>query len=78
MGQRRPTRGVGNLPSAVTSFVGRQREIREVRALLATARLVTLTGVGGVGKTRLATEVAAASGRSFPDGSWPGGLGRRR
>jgi predicted ATPase/DNA-binding CsgD family transcriptional regulator len=70
MGQRRPTRGVGNLPSAVTSFVGRQREIREVRALLATARLVTLTGVGGVGKTRLATEVAAVSGRSFPDGSW--------
>ncbi|UAK31105.1 hypothetical protein K8O92_25120 [Nocardia asteroides] len=50
--------------------MGRQREIREVRALLATARLVTLTGVGGVGKTRLATEVAAASGRSFPDGAW--------
>ncbi|MGY5310543.1 ATP-binding protein [Nocardia gipuzkoensis] len=70
MGQRRPVCGAGNLPSAVTSFVGRQREIREVRALLATARLVTLTGVGGVGKTRLATEVAAASGRSFPDGAW--------
>ncbi|MBF6338812.1 LuxR family transcriptional regulator [Nocardia abscessus] len=70
MGQRRPVCGAGNLPSAVTSFVGRQREIREVRALLATARLVTLTGVGGVGKTRLATEVAAASGRSFPDGVW--------
>ncbi|MFE7743311.1 ATP-binding protein [Nocardia sp. NPDC057455] len=69
MGQRSPVCGAGNLPSAVTSFVGRQREIREIRALLATARLVTLTGVGGVGKTRLATEVAAASGRSFPDGA---------
>ncbi|MFI6776058.1 ATP-binding protein [Nocardia sp. NPDC050412] len=70
MGRSRPTRVVGNLPFAVTSFVGRQREIREVRELLATARLVTLTGVGGVGKTRLASEVAAISGRSFPDGVW--------
>ncbi|WP_433524246.1 ATP-binding protein [Nocardia pseudovaccinii] len=70
MGRSKPTRVVGNLPFAVTSFVGRQREIREVRELLATARLVTLTGVGGVGKTRLASEVAAASGRSFPDGVW--------
>ncbi|WP_330255853.1 LuxR C-terminal-related transcriptional regulator [Nocardia sp. NBC_00565] len=70
MGRSKPTRVVGNLPFAVTSFVGRQREIREVRELLATARLVTLTGVGGVGKTRLASEAAAASGRSFPDGAW--------
>ncbi|MFQ6398778.1 ATP-binding protein [Nocardia sp. KC 131] len=70
MGRRKPTHVVGNLPFAVTSFVGRQREIREVRELLATARLVTLTGVGGVGKTRLASEVAAVSGRSFPDGAW--------
>ncbi|MEV5838285.1 LuxR C-terminal-related transcriptional regulator [Nocardia sp. NPDC052112] len=70
MGRSKPTRVVGNLPFAVTSFVGRQREIREVRELLASARLVTLTGVGGVGKTRLASEVAAASGRSFPDGVW--------
>jgi MoxR-like ATPase len=59
MGRRKPGRVVGNLPFAITSFVGRQREIREVRELLATARLVTLTGVGGAGKTRLATEVAA-------------------
>lgn len=70
MGRGKPIRAVGNLPFAVTSFVGRQREIREVRELLATARLVTLTGVGGVGKTRLASEVATASGRSFPDGVW--------
>ncbi|MFX0580121.1 hypothetical protein [Nocardia nepalensis] len=44
MGRRKPPRVVGNLPFAVTSFVGRQREIREVRELLATARLVTLSG----------------------------------
>ncbi|MBY8861951.1 LuxR C-terminal-related transcriptional regulator [Nocardia sp. CA2R105] len=54
----------------MTSFVGRQPEIRKVRALLSTARLVTLTGVGGAGKTRLAVEVAAVSGRTFPDGVW--------
>lgn len=70
MGRRTPVRVVGNLPFAVTSFVGRQREIREVRALLATARLVMLTGVGGAGKTRLAVEVASMSGRVFPDGVW--------
>ncbi|WP_218026000.1 ATP-binding protein [Nocardia miyunensis] len=56
------------MPFAITSFVGRERDIREVRKLLTTARLVTLTGVGGVGKTRLATEVAAAT--PFPDGVW--------
>ncbi|WP_280242276.1 ATP-binding protein [Nocardia abscessus] len=67
---RRKPRVVGNVPFPITSFVGRQRDIRRVRELLATARLVTLTGVGGVGKTRLATEVAAASGQSFPDGVW--------
>ncbi|MGK8503213.1 ATP-binding protein [Nocardia asiatica] len=70
MSRRKPARVVGNLPFPITSFVGRQREIRSVRELLANARLVTLTGVGGVGKTRLATEVAAASGQSFPDGTW--------
>ncbi|MQY20605.1 HTH-type transcriptional regulator MalT [Nocardia sp. RB20] len=59
---------VGNVPHAITSFVGRERDIREVRKLLTTARLVTLTGVGGVGKTRLATEVAAV--QPFPDGVW--------
>ncbi|MEU2038621.1 ATP-binding protein [Nocardia niwae] len=70
MPRRKPARVIGNLPFPITSFVGRQREIRGVRELLATARLVTLTGVGGVGKTRLATEVAAASGQLFPDGTW--------
>ena len=48
-----------NLPAQVTSFVGRKEEIGEVRRLLETVRLLTLTGPGGVGKTRLATQVAA-------------------
>ncbi|MCX4759675.1 LuxR C-terminal-related transcriptional regulator [Streptomyces sp. NBC_01275] len=61
---------VGNLPVALTSFVGRQQEHSEVRRLLGRARLVTLTGMGGVGKTRLATEVAAASRKAFADGVW--------
>jgi predicted ATPase len=45
---------VGNLPIDVTSFVGRRREVAEVKQLLTASRLVTLTGVGGVGKTRSA------------------------
>jgi MoxR-like ATPase len=49
----------GNLPVQPSSFVGRDREIAELVALLREARIVTLTGVGGVGKTRLALQVAA-------------------
>ncbi|MGW1667473.1 ATP-binding protein [Streptomyces sp. NPDC002324] len=60
----------GNLPTAFTSFVGRRRDLGEVRRVLGSARLLTLTGVGGVGKTRLALEAAAASRRAFPDGAW--------
>jgi non-specific serine/threonine protein kinase len=56
------------LPSELTSFVGRRQEIAEVCAALSAARLVTLTGPGGVGKTRLALRVAHRLGRSFPDG----------
>ncbi|GAF42905.1 ATP-binding protein [Rhodococcus wratislaviensis] len=65
----------GNLPYELTSFVGRRREIAEVRRLLSVSRLVTLTGVGGVGKTRLALRVAADSSRVFDDGVWLVGLG---
>ncbi|WP_256966789.1 ATP-binding protein [Streptomyces caniscabiei] len=61
-------RASGGLPAAITSFVGRQQETAEVRRLLGAARLVTLTGAGGVGKTRLALEVAAASARAFSGG----------
>jgi predicted ATPase/DNA-binding CsgD family transcriptional regulator len=61
---------VGNLPARVTSFVGRRREIGQVREFLAASRLVTLTGSGGVGKTRLAVEAAADLSRAFTDGVW--------
>ena len=53
---------------ALTSFIGRKREIRQVRALMNEARLVTLAGPGGCGKTRLAMEVAASVPSRFPDG----------
>src|SRR5437879_4878036 len=65
-----PRRQEGNLPAEVTSFVGRRRETSETRRLLAEARLVTLTGPGGVGKSRLALHVAARVRRGFPDGVW--------
>lgn len=70
MVERAADRSGGNLPAAVTSFVGRRRSIDLVRQCLSTSRLVTLTGPGGVGKTRLAVEVAAASHRVFTDGVW--------
>ena len=60
----------GNLPAPVSSFVGREDELVQVRTLLDSARIVTLTGVGGVGKTRLALEVAAAVQPKFRDGVW--------
>jgi predicted ATPase/DNA-binding NarL/FixJ family response regulator len=63
-------RGVGKVPAELTSFVGRRGEVAEVKRLLAESRLVTLTGVGGVGKTRLALRVAAGLRRAFRDGVW--------
>ncbi|HXX11804.1 MAG TPA: NB-ARC domain-containing protein [Burkholderiales bacterium] len=54
----------------MTSFIGRKRERVEVAALLAKSRLVTLQGTGGMGKTRLALQVAADSLDAFPDGVW--------
>jgi predicted ATPase/class 3 adenylate cyclase len=60
-----------NLPVQLTSFIGREREISEVKALLSTARLLTLTGAGGAGKTRLALQVAAdLVDDEFGDGVW--------
>jgi predicted ATPase/class 3 adenylate cyclase len=58
------------LPSPLTSFVGRRREAQRVAELLTANRLVTLTGPGGTGKTRLAVEVARRSVDAFPDGSY--------
>ncbi|MGW0902976.1 AfsR/SARP family transcriptional regulator [Streptomyces sp. NPDC002853] len=57
-----------NLPASVTRLIGREEEVRRVCALAREARLVTLTGPGGVGKTRLALEAAAHLADSFPDG----------
>jgi predicted ATPase/class 3 adenylate cyclase/DNA-binding CsgD family transcriptional regulator len=59
-----------NLPAQLTSFIGRQKELAELRQFLAENRLVTLTGVGGTGKTRLATQVAIELASDFPDGAW--------
>ena len=59
-----------NLPSQLTAFIGRERELDEVRSLLDDARLVTLTGPGGTGKSRLALQVAATASDAFPDGIW--------
>jgi hypothetical protein len=58
----------GNLRPATTSFIGRESEVAEVQAAVKAHRLMTLTGVGGVGKTRLALEVAAHLADEFPDG----------
>src|SRR5215213_3281262 len=59
-----------NLPAARTSFVGRVAEVRELVELVRTCRLVTVTGAGGSGKTRLAIEVGRAVLSDFPDGVW--------
>jgi non-specific serine/threonine protein kinase len=59
-----------NLPAPLTSFIGRQREIAELVGRVRTTRLLTLTGAGGCGKTRLALAVARRMSPSFPDGVW--------
>jgi predicted ATPase/DNA-binding CsgD family transcriptional regulator len=62
--------GGGNLPAEVTSFVGRRRELADAKRALSKSRLVTLTGVGGVGKTRVAERVARDRRRAYPHGVW--------
>lgn len=59
-----------NLPAQLSSFIGREREMTETKQLLADSRLLTLTGVGGGGKTRLALEVAADLISDYPGGVW--------
>ncbi|MDQ6878331.1 MAG: LuxR C-terminal-related transcriptional regulator [Candidatus Dormibacteraeota bacterium] len=66
----RPRHPLGNLPAETTSFVGRRRELAEIRKKLTTARLLSLVGPGGVGKTRLALRAASDLGRGFADGAW--------
>lgn len=63
-----------NLPVQLTSFLGREDEVATVRAAIGASRLVTLTGPGGTGKTRLGIEAAAAARSSLPDGAWFVGL----
>jgi predicted ATPase len=70
MTSAKPWLQLGNLPIEVTSFVGRRRELSQARRLLGGARLLTLAGAGGVGKTRLALRLAAEVRRTFPDGVW--------
>ena len=59
-----------NLHADISSFVGRQSELAAIRGLLQSSRLVTLTGPGGIGKSRLAVEVAGSDRREFADGVW--------
>jgi non-specific serine/threonine protein kinase len=59
-----------NLPQQLTSFIGRQREIAEIRALWTQTRLVSLSGPGGIGKTRLALQIASEVLREYEDGVW--------
>jgi predicted ATPase len=64
------TGGVHGFPAVLTSFVGRAGAVREVAGLLELHRLVTVTGPGGVGKTRLADRVARQAAGRFADGAW--------
>jgi non-specific serine/threonine protein kinase len=59
-----------NLPVELTSFIGRERELAEIRRLLTTGRLITLTGAGGSGKTRLALRIGHELAEPTPDGVW--------
>ena len=69
-GAGRSRKPSGNLPAQATSFVGRERELAEAERLLADARLLTLTGAAGCGKTRLALAVAERAASGLPDGAW--------
>jgi non-specific serine/threonine protein kinase len=66
----RATRSPGNVPVELTSFVGRRQGLADLKRALASTRLLTLTGVGGVGKTKLALRAGRESTRSYPDGVW--------
>ncbi|MGP4023114.1 BTAD domain-containing putative transcriptional regulator [Actinomadura sp. 3N407] len=65
-----PSRPRTNLPAPLTGLIGREQAVAEVGALLGSARMVTLTGPGGVGKTRLALAAADRAAAAFPDGVW--------
>src|SRR5260370_41942915 len=66
----RPKHHSGNLPAEATSFIGRRHELAELKRKLTTARLVSLVGPGGVGKTRVAIRIASDLGRRFAACAW--------
>jgi predicted ATPase/DNA-binding CsgD family transcriptional regulator len=66
----RVARNSGNLPIELTSFVGRRQGLADLKRALASTRLLTLTGAGGVGKTKLAVRAGRESARQYPDGVW--------
>src|SRR5579871_2125818 len=65
-----PAAPPNNLPTQLTSFIGRERERQEVETLLGQSKLLTLSGIGGTGKTRLALQVAEEALTSYPEGVW--------
>lgn len=65
-----PSKPHTNLPNSLTSFIGREKQMEEIKQSIRTHRLVTLTGAGGVGKTRLSLQVAAELLDQFPQGVW--------
>ena len=66
----RTVRRSGNLPAETTSFIGRRRELAELRSKVGAGRMVSLVGPGGVGKTRLAIRAATDLARGFQDDAW--------
>jgi hypothetical protein len=70
MAQQAGRKPRGNLPAELSSFVGRRRELAAIRSTLSDGRLLTLTGAGGVGKTRLALHAGRELSRTLPDGVW--------
>ncbi len=65
-----PEKVSGNLPTLLTRFIGRKKEVREVKEWLSKRRMVTLTGIGGIGKSRLAVQVAGEVASEYADGVW--------
>ncbi|MHA2616353.1 MAG: ATP-binding protein [bacterium JZ-2024 1] len=68
--KERGERKTGNLPCYLSRFIGRRKEMEEVKGHLRQSPLVTLTGIGGIGKSRLAVEVGREMAEEFPDGAW--------
>jgi predicted ATPase/DNA-binding winged helix-turn-helix (wHTH) protein len=70
VGSEASERARSNLPEAQTSFIGRERDLVEIKRLLAAKRLITIVGIGGIGKTRLALQAAAEVVGAYRDGAW--------